>query len=139
MDNSEAHFLIGIDTGSKQIGRISWTDASIRGVFSEIALIEGRTVQAHANARQSMLVVVGACQSLPPTLSSTVNILRVDRHLPTGCQPVLSVPQYSIDSGSEYKALTTSSSCRLEAIVTPDDIQRQQALVEVRSWTGIGG
>ena len=84
MDNSEADLFIGINTGSEQIGGISRADASIRGVFGEIALVEGRAMQAHANARQGMLMVVGACQGLPPALGSTVDILRVDRHLPTG-------------------------------------------------------
>ena len=48
MDHSEADLFIGIDTGSEQIGRIPWADASIRGVFGEIALVEGRAVQTHA-------------------------------------------------------------------------------------------
>ena len=48
MDNSEADLFIGINTGSEQIGGISRADASIRGVFGEIALVEGRAVQTHA-------------------------------------------------------------------------------------------
>ena len=48
MDNIEAALFIGIDTGSEQIGRIPRADATIRGVFGEITLVEGRAVQTHA-------------------------------------------------------------------------------------------
>ena len=139
MDHSEADLFIGIDTGSEQIGRIPWADASIRGVFGEIALVEGWTVQAHANARQGMFVAVDACQGLPPAFGGTVNIPWVDRHLPTSRLSVLPVPQHSVDAGGEYEASATGPSRRLEAVVPPDDIQRQQALVEVRFRAGVSG
>jgi len=52
MDNIEADLFIGIDTGSEQIGRIPRADASIRGVFGEIALVDGlcRRMQMHDRA-----------------------------------------------------------------------------------------
>ena len=91
MDDSEADLVIGIDAGSEQIGRIPRADATIRGVFGEITLVEGRAVQTHANARQSMLVAVDTSQGFPPALGSAVDILRVDWHLPFGCPSFLPV------------------------------------------------